>query len=149
MFKSEDDVREWLRAASGGRVWWFENKRGGTFGFPDAMVVHEGRAVFLELKIIEEGCLMAHPSQLNVVRELRAAGLGAAFLCGVKEKKSPDGRLILIGPEALERASANKRIGGRHKYKATLEGKKGLFSGSNLYRILDALAGNDFPGSFR
>lgn len=139
MFQSEGNVREWLRAASGGKVWWLENKRGGTFGFPDAMVVHEGRPVFLELKIAEGGCIEAHPSQLNVVQGLRAAGLGAAFLCGVRSHAAHDGRLLLVMPDELERVSANKRFGGRHKYQ--IAGKREaerVFSGSEFYRILEA-----------
>ena len=144
-FHSEDDVREWLRAASEGRVWWFENKRGGTFGFPDAMVVHEGRAVFLELKIMEGGCIMAHPSQLNVVRGLRAAGLGAAFLCGVKGGSW----LRLLGPGALERVSETAGFGGRQRYRCAESDGSGEFYGSSLPEILGVLDGNDFPGSFR
>lgn len=143
-FHSEDDVREWLRVASEGRVWWFENKRGGTFGFPDAMVVHERRAVFLELKIIEGGCMMAHPSQLNVVRELRAAGLHAALLGGVKGGS----RLRLLGPWAIERVSETAGFGGRQRYKCAEDDGSGGFDGSNLDEILGALAGNLFPGSF-
>lgn len=139
MFQSEGDVREWLREASGGKVWWFENKRGGTFGFPDAMVVHGGRPVFLELKIAEGGCVEAHPSQLNVVRELRAVGLDAAFLCGVKSKRFLAGRLLLVMPDELERVSANKRFGGRHKYQITREREgERAFSGSEFYKILEA-----------
>lgn len=139
MFKSEGDVREWLRAASGGKVWWFENKRGGTFGFPDAMVVHEGRPVFLELKIAEEWRFEAHPSQLNVVRDLRSAGLDSAFLCGVRGQRSLDGRLLLVMPDELERVSANKRFGGRHKYQiARKREAERAFAGSEFYRILEA-----------
>lgn len=139
MFQSEGDVREWLRAASGGKFWWFENKRGGTFGFPDVMVAHEGRAVFLELKIAEGGCIVAHSSQLNVVRELRSAGLGAAFLCGVRDEKSLDRRLLLVMPDELERVSTNKRFGGRHKYQiARKREAECVFSGSEFYRILEA-----------
>ena len=140
IFQSEDDVREWLRTASGGEVWWFENKRGGTFGFPDAMVVHEGRAMFLELKIVEGGCIMAHPSQLNVVRELRAAGLCAAFLCGVKRKAAHGGRLLLAMPEELERVSTNKRFGGRHKYQIVGRRENDrIFSGSEFSKIMEHL----------
>lgn len=136
-FNSEADVRKWVKA-SGLPVWWFENKRGGTFGFPDAMVVHGGRPVFLELKIIEGGCLMAHPSQLNVVRGLRAAGLDAAFLCGVRDRSLDEG-LLLVMPEELERVSTNKGFGGRHKYQiARKRGAERVFSGSEFYRILEA-----------
>lgn len=139
MFQSEGDLREWLRMASEGKVWWFENKRGGTFGFPDAMVVHEGRPVFLELKVAEGGCVEAHPSQLNVVRELRMAGLDAAFVCGVRGERSPDRRLLVVMPEELERVSANERFGGRHKYQITRErGAERVFSGSEFYGILEA-----------
>lgn len=144
MFQSEDDVREWLRAASGSEVWWFENKRGGTFGFPDAMVVHGFAPMFLELKIIEGGHIKAHPSQLNVVRELRSAGLHAAFLGGVKGGSS----LRLLGPGALKRASETAGFGGRQRYKCAEGNGRGEFDGSSLSAILGALAENIFPGSF-
>ena len=144
MFRSEGDVRKWLQAASEGRVWWFENKRGGTFGFPDAMVVHEGRAMFLELKIIEKGCVTANPSQLNVVRELRSVGLHAAFLCGLKGGSS----LRLLGPGALKRASETAEFGGRQRYECAESDGRGEFDGSSLSDILGALGDNLFPGSF-
>lgn len=143
-FRSEDDVREWLREASWSEVWWFENKRGGTFGFPDAMVVHGSTPMFLELKIIEDGHVTAHPSQLNVVRGLRSAGLHAAFLGGVKGESS----LRLLGPGALKRASETAGFGGRQRYKCAEPLFGSEFDGSSLSAILGALAGNLFPGSF-
>lgn len=143
-FQSEDDVREWLRAASGGEVWWFENKRGGTFGFPDAMLVHRGVPMFLELKIIDGGHLVAHPSQLNVVQGLRSVGLHAAFLGGVKGGSS----LRLLGPGALKRASETAGFGDRQRYKCAESDGRGESEGSSLDKILCVLADNDFPGSF-
>lgn len=142
IFQSEEDVREWLRRASGGEVWWFENKRGGTFGFPDAMAVHERRAVFLELKIIEDGCLTAHPSQLNVMQEIRSAGVHAAFLGGLKGGSS----LRLLGPGALWRMSETAGFGGRQRYECAEVGGCGEFDGSSLDDILGALADKSFPG---
>lgn len=144
MFRSEDGVRKWLHAASGGEVWWFENKLGGTFGFPDAMVVHEGRAMFLELKIIEKGHLTAHPSQLNVLWGLRSAGLHAAFLCGLKGGSS----LRLLGPGAVKRVSETAGFGGRQRYECAESDGRGEFDGSSLSEILGELSDNLFPGSF-
>lgn len=78
-FKSEQDLRAWLRKKFE-RVWWIENKRGGTFGLPDCFVVCRGRAVFLELKLarLRKGTgwvIDLAPAQRLAFLELRRAGV--------------------------------------------------------------------------
>ena len=143
IFRSEGDVRRWLRKAAS-RVWWFENKRGGSFGFPDSMVIHLGRPVFVELKLEECWHVEAHPSQLNVVQELRAAGAAAAFLAGRKGA----GELALFGPGAMERVGHTSGFGGRTRYSLIKAGGGRLFDGSSVIEILGAIERNDFPDSF-
>jgi len=147
IFSCEGDVRRWLRAKAQGGVWWIENGRGGTFGFPDAVVSHSGRAVFLELKIMDRGKIEAHPSQLNAVDGLRRDGLPAAFLCGVKGAESDGQSLRLLGSGALRRASEHVKV-GRQTYECTAGDLEGVFSGSDLDAILESLVKNDFPGGF-
>lgn len=49
-FRTESDVRSWVRSRYGKSVWWVEHAAGGTIGFPDAVLAIDGRAVFVELK---------------------------------------------------------------------------------------------------
>lgn len=51
IFKSEGDVRGWVRANAGRRVFWIEAARGGTDGLQDCLIVFDGRLVPVELKI--------------------------------------------------------------------------------------------------
>lgn len=51
MINSEDDVRAWVREASGGKARWVEPALGSTPGLPDCWVpMHCGSQVHLELK---------------------------------------------------------------------------------------------------
>lgn len=117
--KDESEVRRWLKqhiAAKGRRVWWFENKVGGSMGFPDALVCIHARAVFLELKHVSLGgrgreVVEAAPGQLRRLEELRAEGLDAWILCG-----SEDGMIKVTLPLLMKRVGESKSIGGRKAY---------------------------------
>lgn len=144
-FSSESEVREWLRRScrnAGAKVWWIENGKGGTFGFPDSVVEWRGSALFIELKVVEAGCIEAHPSQMNVVREMQEKGLNAAFLCGVKRVGVSPRKLKVLAPDDLVRASAHKKIGGRNRYKMASRGVGMTFDEFQVRDILDAIAGN-------
>ena len=56
IFRRETDVRRWLKQQFKDRVYWVEQARGGTNGFPDALVVLDCEGAFLvpvELKCSE------------------------------------------------------------------------------------------------
>ena len=116
MFKTENDVRRWLK--NHGPVWWVENKRGGSAGFPDAIAARGGKALFLELKLASsrEGggwTMEAAPAQILALRGLDAAGLEAWVVAGV------EGTTVLGALKAgrgLTRLSDSKGVGRRGLY---------------------------------
>ena len=50
MIVNEDDVRAWVRQASGGKARWVEPALGSTPGLPDCWVPFDSAQVHLELK---------------------------------------------------------------------------------------------------
>jgi len=112
-FRTEADVRRALKAAADA-VWWVENKRGGTPGFPDAVAVIGRRAAFLELKLAESDRFKAAPAQINVLRDLRRAGQPAWILAGI----AGTGRLWAAGPDGVTRLGLSSGVGRRVVYRA-------------------------------
>lgn len=55
MFRSENDVRKWMRDGLGDKVRWVEPARGSTLGLPDCWVPIDGTRtqVWVELKLAE------------------------------------------------------------------------------------------------
>lgn len=153
MFRSEDDVRRWLKKKAP-HVWWIENKRGGTFGMPDAVVpLPGGRIAWLELKLIRlnargERTIVAEAAQLNIVREMRSLGLNAWFMGGVEGENRLEffGNEILIpqksGKSGTSRNAESVKIGGKNTYRfRNVSGKYepgtifGIFGGSGFDEI--------------
>ena len=119
-FKAEADVRRWLEARVS-RVWWVENKRGGTFGFPDAIAVGKTALWFLELKLaVRSGAqitIKARPAQMVVLRQLVGAGLNAGILFGIKGEKE----VFLSVPDDYVRTSEVAGFGRPQTYKLVPE----------------------------
>ena len=84
-----------------GAVYWIESKRGGTFGFPDALVAIKGHLIPAELKRSEAGSYTElwsedrtvvkrfwkphlRPSQVAVGRRLFVDGVEALVIVGVR-----------------------------------------------------------------
>lgn len=116
MINSEDDVRAWVRLASGGKARWIEPALGSTPGLPDCWVpfqkevLREGEfavggtivQVHLELKIgrITRNILTynVRPEQRKQIIAMQDDGVRVGFLVGIKGTKSL--LFILPGPEA-------------------------------------------------
>lgn len=116
-FKNENDVRKAVREKAIS-VWWIENKRGGTAGFPDCVACFvRGEGCFIELKLVsghENGALSveAAPQQLRIVEELLEAGMKAFFLGGLKGSQD----VGIWPPRAMKRVGKSGRIGARVRY---------------------------------
>lgn len=140
MLRSEKDVRSWIKK-QGCPCWWFEAASGATVGFPDVMVADAlGNPSFLELKIMENGRFHAHPSQVNVVRDLSNKGLRAAFLIGKKGAC----QFIVAGADGLRRVGETKALRGRPAY----EVEEVLYQGSDFDRIMAAVARKNYSRRF-
>lgn len=89
MINSEDDVRAWVRGASGGRARWVEPALGSTPGLPDCWVPMEcGRQVHLELKagVItgEHLRFSIRPEQRREIRQMLSDRVGVGLAIGIK-----------------------------------------------------------------
>lgn len=83
--KRESDVRAWLKDVAGDRVFWIENKGGGTVGMGDALLAVGGKLVPLELKF---DTFALRPAQRNVAQRMMDLGIQTYVLSG-----TADGRL--------------------------------------------------------
>ena len=110
-FKTEEGVRAWLKREAD-RVWWVENKRGGTFGFPDSVAWAGGALMFLELKLSEGGVFKAAPAQINVLRQLNEANQPAWIVGGVKNTDE----MWVASFDGVARIGSSKGIGNRVPY---------------------------------
>lgn len=86
-FRDEGDMRKWLRRKESKLVLWVEAKRGGTHGFPDAVVIDDGRVIFVELKVgaLNEAGLVEFQmanSQRIVLADIAKAGGEAIVFVG-------------------------------------------------------------------
>lgn len=92
MIESEDDVRAYVRRASGGKARWVEPTLGSTAGLPDCWVPFPkqgwSQTVHLELKEgeIKDGHLVYHvrPEQRREFRAMHEDKIVAGFLVGLK-----------------------------------------------------------------
>jgi hypothetical protein len=121
-FKSEDDVRKMIKKKAH-RVWWVENKRGGTEGFPDAVIAAMGRPIFAELKIAERYHLGGWkmeiaPTQLNVLRDMRNSGFRAMIIAGIAGTEIVGVINTIDRLMAIERISETVGTGRRGLYRA-------------------------------
>lgn len=87
-FRSEKDVRRWVREHCGRSDRWVEHSSGGTVGLPDTFLVRGGQTLFLELKIGElHGVDLVFETRKEQKKELlRLCSDGAlvGMLIGVK-----------------------------------------------------------------
>ena len=75
VFKSENDLRSWVRLAANGKSRWVEPAFGSTLGLPDVWVPtgEYGQVVNLELKIGKmEGALLRYKVRAEQKREMKA-----------------------------------------------------------------------------
>lgn len=109
-FANEGKVRDLLRKALKRRVYWIENRRGGTHGMPDAVVGTSRGALFIELKVgvIGEGCIRfrADAKQPLVGRQMIEAGLDVAWLIAEKGGR----RLLWTGPHEVGKDEEKKSL---------------------------------------
>lgn len=96
MINSEDDVRAWVREASGGKARWVEPALGSTPGLPDCWVplevshddFWETACVQMELKCgrMSDGRVKysLRPEQVREIRAMVDDGLKVGLLIGVK-----------------------------------------------------------------
>lgn len=89
MINSEDDVRAWVREASGSKARWVEPALGSTPGLPDCWVPWRKLAgVWLELKcgvlIGEELRFSVRPEQRKQIRALDHEGYPVGLLVGIQ-----------------------------------------------------------------
>lgn len=89
IYSNESDVRKIVRQLFGkDRIFWHESSAGGTTGFPDCEIAHEGFLWPVELKAgdvrIEDGMWMPtlRPGQMQVARRLRDCGVMAIVVVG-------------------------------------------------------------------
>lgn len=99
VFKVEADVRAWLRAEGGDRVFWVEPGRGGTVGLPDCLLAAaNGCTIWLEVKLgqVEKGLVRARlrPAQRITLRRAAGLGLPVGILVGIQGTE----RVIVIEP---------------------------------------------------
>lgn len=89
MIESEDDVRSYVREASGGKARWVEPALGSTPGLPDCWVPYEDRQVHLELKCgsLDTGLLRftVRPEQRREIRKMIEDKVNVGFLVGLKD----------------------------------------------------------------
>jgi hypothetical protein len=91
IFKSESDVRQWVRNRVH-NVFWIEPSAGSTFGLPDCVINDGGREHWFELKIGEivnsSGDLIlrfeVRPEQKRVLRTMARLGWRVNLLVGLK-----------------------------------------------------------------
>jgi hypothetical protein len=89
IFKSESDVRVWVRIQSNGRARWIEHAAGGTPGLPDCWVPHGPHQVHLELKLADlnkAGQLRftVRPQQRLEIMRMMHDAVPVGLLVGVK-----------------------------------------------------------------
>lgn len=116
MFSRENDVRRWL--CKHRKVWWVENKLGGSAGFPDAVVAGQRGAVFLELKLARPRgptgwVVEASPAQALALQTMSAAGLTAWLVAGIQGTRQLG---ALEGGAGMVRLGSSCRSGGRKAY---------------------------------
>lgn len=91
-FKTEADVRAWVKRKAWGELVWIENKSGGTVGASDLVLVNGPNSVFIELKLAEtvKGALYvkAQSAQRIFSRKINDAGGRSFFLAGVKNTRT-------------------------------------------------------------
>lgn len=84
----EDDVRAWVREASGGKARWVEPALGSTPGLPDCWVPWGDSVVWIELKCgrMKEGLVKysVRPEQAKQIREMANDGVKVGLLVGIK-----------------------------------------------------------------
>ena len=142
-FKTEAGVRAWLKREADA-VWWVENKRGGTAGFPDAIVSFRGVLMFFELKLAEGRRFKAAPAQINLVRQLRKFGHPAFIVGGVAGTRN----LWAAEPEMVKRVGSSSGAGRRVVYETgafSVESESGQF----MHEIHAVVRGVKKPSSMK
>lgn len=91
IFGSEQDVRRWAWGNLMGEKWWIENKSGGSFGFTDLVIAHDGVSGMIELKL---GEWSTEKSGFGIKFSIRAAQLGT--LRALARERVPSGVLVGI-----------------------------------------------------
>jgi len=91
-FKTEADVRAWIKRKKWGEIVWIENKSGGTVGASDLVLVNGSSSLFIELKLAEiskgELYVKAQSAQRMFSRKINDAGGRSFFLAGIKNTKT-------------------------------------------------------------
>lgn len=89
---SEDDVRAWVRSASGGKARWVEPGLGSTPGLPDCWVPWGDSLVWIELKCgrMKEGKVAydLRPEQVKQIKAMVDDGVKVGLLVGVKGQRT-------------------------------------------------------------
>lgn len=92
MINSEDDVRAWVRSASGGKARWIEPGLGSTPGLPDCWVPVGDSQVWIELKCgkIKNGNVSYNlrPEQMKQIRAMVDDGVKVGLLVGLKGQRT-------------------------------------------------------------
>lgn len=92
VFHKEIDLRRWFKRQFPKQVFWLENRIGGSFGFPDALLGYRQRLIPFEFKIgkKKENGLWSfnlRPTQYETIRNLSNLGIQVFILIANKEGK--------------------------------------------------------------
>jgi len=90
LITSEDDVRAWVRLASGNKARWVEPSLGSTPGLPDCWVPHSEEQVHFELKcgtLGSDGVLKynVRPEQRREIRAMVDDRVKVGLIIGIRD----------------------------------------------------------------
>lgn len=92
VFHKETDLRRWFKRQFPQQVFWIENRIGGSFGFPDALLGYRQRLIPFEFKLgrkKENGLWVfdLRPSQYEKIRNLSNLDIQVFILIANKNNK--------------------------------------------------------------